>query len=105
MKSTDTVQLKCEMNRIKMQIYHHEKMSVEQKCKTKEYKEYNRKKAATYRLKKKELEQSKREKCRNRQQKCRLSQKSKLIPTNTKKFQKHIKAVCRIANKASPHKK
>ena len=64
-----------------MQIYHQEKMSDEQKHKTKEY---DRKKAAAYRLKKyKTLEQSKKEKCRNRQQKCRLVQKSKLIPTKT----------------------
>ena len=38
MKSvTETVQLKHEINRIKMQIYHQEKMSDEKKGKTKEY--------------------------------------------------------------------
>ena len=43
-------------------------MSDEQKHKTKEY---DRKKAASYRLKKKELDESKREISRIRQQKCR----------------------------------
>ena len=67
-----------------MKIYHHEKMSDDQKVKTKEY---DRKKTAVYRSKKKELEQSKREKCKIRQM----------------KFQKHIEAICRIA-KQSPKK-
>ena len=57
---TDNVQLKHEINRIKMQIYHWEKMSDEQKCKTKEQQEYDRKKAAAYRLKKKNLSKIKR---------------------------------------------
>ena len=75
------------MNRIKMQIYHCEKMFDEQKCKTKEY---DRKKAAVYRLKKKELDESKREKNRIRQQKYIVTK----IKANSNQH-KEISKTCR----------
>ena len=52
------------------------------------------KKVAAYRLKQKELKQNCKEKAKIRKQKSRLSKRSKLIPTDSKKFQKHIESLC-----------
>ena len=90
----DKTLTKTERNRLRMEIYHQERCSKNQKQKIREY---DRKRAAAMRLKKKFEQESNRGKSWKRSKKYR---DSKEIPTSREKF---VKKVCNIA-KNSPRK-
>ena len=93
----DKTLTKTERNRLCMEIYHQERCSKKQKQKIREY---DRKRVAATRLKKKIEQESNREKSRKRSKKYR---DSKEITTSPEKFEKIFNKVCNVA-KNSPRK-